>query len=58
MVDDTLQESLARRTRHTLTAEQEVQRLTVIQGEIGQVQEENRHAPHGILTSIQSNYSA
>lgn len=35
VVDATLQESLDRRTQQTLTAEQEAQRLTVIQGEIG-----------------------
>ena len=34
VVDATLQQSLERRTQHTLTAEQEVQRLTMIQGEI------------------------
>jgi hypothetical protein len=34
VVDATLQQSLERRTQHTLTAEQEVQRLTTIQGEI------------------------
>lgn len=40
VVDATLRESLERRTQHTLTAEQEVQRLTAIHDEIGgQVQQ-------------------